>query len=115
MFILPKNRDNVLWGKINSQFLKGGFAWYGKRNPSHNNWYYLYYINEGEKCSCKQMSKYKKWNKVTCWLRHIEKFEEIHKNYKKKITNNSGFLMRGGEHGELIKMEQLKKGVYECG
>ena len=30
------------WKEINSQFLKGGFDWYGQRNPNHNNWYYFY-------------------------------------------------------------------------
>ena len=85
MFNLPKER--YVWKEINSQFLKGGFDWYGQRNPNHNNWYYLYYISEGEKRSCKMVSKYKRLNKVTTWLRNIEKFEENHKNYKTMLKN----------------------------
>jgi len=86
MYNLPINRDNVLWAKINDQFLKGGFQWYNRCNPGNNNWYYLYYIEEGEKRSAKKVSRYKKWNKVTNWLRHIEKFEEIHIQYQREIN-----------------------------
>ena len=98
MYNLPINRDNVLWAKINSQFLKGGFQWYNRRHQGNNNWYYLYYIGEGEKRSAKKVSRHKKWNKVTNWLRHIEKFEEIKEKYEMEMSgrycdlNNS--LMR---------------------
>ena len=79
MFNLPTARN--VWKEINNQFLKGGFDWYGQRNPHHNDWYYLYYISEGEKRSCKMVSKYSNYIKVTTWLRNIEKFEEIHNKY----------------------------------
>lgn len=78
MYILPLHRDNNSWDKINTQYFKGGFNWYNQKNPHHNNWYYHYYINIIEKKSCKNISKRKKYNKVSNWLRNIEKFEEIH-------------------------------------
>ena len=37
-----------------------------------------------EKRSAKKVSRRKKWNKVTNWLRHIEKFEKIHTKYEKE-------------------------------
>ena len=88
--MLPIQRDNKKWKKINSQFLKGGFEWYNQRNPRYKNWYYLYYILgnscqlgvDTQKQRCKNVSRRKRRNKVTSWLRNIEKFEEIHNKYE---------------------------------
>lgn len=78
--MLPINRNNKSWSKINSQFFKGGFNWYSQKNPDWKRWYYKYYICVGEKSSCLKVARRR--NKVTNWLRNIEKFEEIKKNYE---------------------------------
>jgi len=88
MYNFPINRGNESWKKINSQFLKGGFKWYNQWNPGYRNWYYLYYIREGEESCCKRISKYKRRIKVSNWLRNIEKFEEIHEKYENQIKLN---------------------------
>ena len=99
MFTLPIHRNNYDWVKINSQFLKGGFNWYNQGNPSCKNWYYFYYISEGEKRLAKNMATFRKTrhSKVTTWLRNIEKYEEIHKNIKKKEKKNGIVRVGNGE------------------
>lgn len=90
--MLPTNRDNKSWNEINNQFLKGGFNWFNNKNPDHNNWYYLYYINgnseypgiNNQKYHCEILSRRKKFNKVTNWLKHIEKFEEVREHINKQ-------------------------------
>lgn len=83
MYNLPINRPNSSWDILNKQFLKGGFDWYNQPNPSNNNWYYLYYIREGETYSCKKISRqYNRRRLVTHWLRNIEMFENVQTKYK---------------------------------
>jgi hypothetical protein len=85
MYNLPINRDNESWAKINYQFLKGGFDWYNQKIPDLRRWYYNYYLLDGsEKYCCLKIAWYRRRNKVTCWLRNIEKFEEIKKKYEKE-------------------------------
>ena len=48
-------------------------------------WYYNYYLLDGsEKYCCLKIAWNRRRNKVTCWLRNIEKFEEIKKKYEKE-------------------------------
>ena len=83
MTTLPINRDNDSWAKINSQFLKGGFDWYNQHIPDLRRWYYNYYLLDGsERYCCLKIAWGRRRNKVTCWLRNIEKFEEIKEKYE---------------------------------
>ena len=89
MNILPINRDNDTWTKINSQFLKGGFDWYNQRIPDLRRWYYNYYLIDGsEKYCCSRVAWNRRRSKVTCWLRNIEKFEKTKKQYEKEDREN---------------------------
>ena len=89
MNILPINRDNDTWTKINSQFLKGGFDWYNQRIPDLRRWYYNYYLIDGsEKYCCSKVAWNRRRSKVTCWLRNIEKFEKTKKQYEKEDREN---------------------------
>jgi len=89
MNILPINRNNDTWTKINSQFLKGGFDWYNQHIPDLRRWYYNYYlIDESEKYCCSKVAWNRRRNKVTCWLRNIEKFEKTKKQYEKEDREN---------------------------
>ena len=89
MYNLPINRDNESWYKINNQFFKGGFAWYNQCVPDRNRWYYKYYILDNvERYCCLKVSRNRRRSKVTCWLRNIEKFEEIKEKYEKEDKEN---------------------------
>ena len=79
---LPINRDNESWVKINYQFLKGGFNWYNQKIPDWGRWYYKYYLSE-EKYCCLKIARNRR-NKVTRWLRNIEKFEKIKEKYEQE-------------------------------
>ena len=89
MYNLPINRDNESWAKINYQFLKGGFDWYNQKIPGWRRWYYKYYLSgECEKYCCLKIAWYRRRNKVTCWLRNIEKFEKIKEKYDQENREN---------------------------
>ena len=82
--MLPIERDNDGWSKVNYQFFKGGFDWYNHNIPDWGRWYYKYYMCEDEKRSCLSVAWYRRRSKVTNWLRNIEKFEEIKEKYEKE-------------------------------
>ena len=106
---LPINRDNNSWEKINNQFLKGGFDWYNQYSPEQNRWYYKYYIlDESERYSCLKVAQNRRRNKVTCWLRNIEKFEEINEKNKKEDKKNEKNEDKENEKNE--DEENEKKG-----
>ena len=87
MYNLPIGRNNESWSKINYQFLKGGFNWYNQKIPDWRRWYYKYYLSE-EKYCCLKIARNRR-NKVTCWLRNIEKFEKIKEKYEQEDRENT--------------------------
>ena len=110
MNILPINRDNDTWTKINSQFLKGGFDWYNQRIPDLRRWYYNYYLIDGsEKYCCSKVAWNRRRSKVTCWLRNIEKFEKTKKQYEKEDRENKQNKQKKEKQKEEKQKEDKRK------
>ena len=107
MNILPINRDNDTWTKINSQFLKGGFDWYNQRIPDLRRWYYNYYLIDGsEKYCCSKVAWNRRRSKVTSWLRNIEKFEKTKKQYEKEDRENKDKQKKDRENKDKQKKDR---------